>query len=184
MRECSPSPLFTSLYWFVVSGGVSTSGGRGFGLAAAGGGPGGGRSSIAGGRGATCWLTAAGGFETDGARGVAGGAACIGGASGGRGAMTGGFGGGAGSGSTAAEGGTAGVSEAGGWPRSMASNLRVSRSMTRTASQEERLVTSTLRVSAPGGPARNSWISGWLLPDPIAVELSVARTSAWSAGMS
>ena len=136
-----------------------------------GGGPGGGRTSIGGGKGAICWLMVAGGFATDGVSG----AACAGGATGGRGAIVGG---GAGSGSAAVEGGTVSAPDAGGWPRSMASSLRVSRSMTRTASQEERLVTSTLRVSAPGGPARNNWISGWLPPEPIVVELNVARTSA------
>lgn len=57
-----------------MAGGVSTSGGRNFDFAAAGGGPGGGRTSIGAGSGATCWLSdggglAGGGFAAAGAPG-------------------------------------------------------------------------------------------------------------------
>ena len=144
--------------------GVSASGGRGRGFAA----PGAGLTSIAGGSGATCcWLvTGAGGFTK-------------GGVAGGRGAAAFGFRGsrrrsrpGSGTGVKSSLGGFASSDDVGtsagggskigagagggGSPRSMASSLRVSWSIARTASQDDKAATSTLRLSASGVPAANN----------------------------
>ena len=137
------------------------SGGFGFGGRTV---PGTGRTSIGGGSGATCW-------PTTGALGY-----WLGGASGGRGALTLGFDGGRrgarpgraesgwpgrnASGAPADGRAVAGGMEAGtaggGSPRSIESSLRVSRSIALTASQEDSAATSTVRSSASGEPAANS----------------------------
>ena len=88
----SPRPLSADRYGF-APGGVSTSGGFGFGGRAVT--PGAGRTSIGGGSGGTCWLTTgaleAGGELVPGVFGAAG-AFAIGDPTGGRGALSLGFG--------------------------------------------------------------------------------------------
>ncbi len=147
--------------------GVSTKGGLGLGGAGRAA-PGAGRISIAGGSGATCWLTTGG-------AGLAGG--------GGRGATTFGFGDG-GTAGTPAEGsaGAAGGIDAGiaggASPRSIESNRFVSRSIARTASHDESAETSTVRSSLSGEPAAKIWISGWPLRGASSAKAMTARMSA------
>jgi len=162
------------------AGGVSTIGGRGGGLGLAGGGPGAGRTSIGGGSGAACWLITGGA----GAAGGRGGATTAFGERRGSRPGSGTSGGAAGSGKAAVDGEVAGGSAGGVSPRSMASSLRVSRSMTRTASHDDSEVTSSIGLSASGVPVAKTWISGWLVAEPIELEERLARTSAWSASMS
>lgn len=133
-------------------GGSSMSGGRGLGfglgLRRMGGGAGAGSTSIGGGKGESCWLRA-------GAVGGCGGLAFAFGC-GRRGPRTGG-------GFEDAASGFAGkpaVEGGAGSPRSKASSRLVSRSIARTASQDDKADTSTLRLSASGGPAANRRISG------------------------
>src|SRR5690242_3907908 len=158
--------------------GVSTSGGRG-GLGFAGGEPGGGLTSTGGGKGAACW-------PTTGDEAGACGATALGdrwrGSWPGSGASIGWPGrsvcGIAGDGNAAVDGGNDGGSTGGGSPRSMASSRRVSRSMVRTASQDDSEVTSSTGLSASGVPVANTWISGRLLVEPIELSERLARTSA------
>src|SRR5689334_752044 len=141
--------------------GVSTSGGCGGGLGFAGGDPGGGRTSTGGGKGAACWPITG---DEAGAGGLACGATALGGRRRGSwpgsGASIGWPGrsvfGSAGDGSATVEGGNDGDSTGGGSPRSIASSRRVSRSMVRTASQDDSEVTSRTGLSASGEPAANN----------------------------
>ena len=71
----------------------------------------------------------------------------------------------------AVAGGGIEVGMTGGAARSSASSRRVSRSIARTASQDDSEVTSTERSSASGEPAANSWISGRLVAAPAVVEV-------------
>jgi hypothetical protein len=183
LPEVASVPLRQSVYCGLLVGddGTSCNGGRGFAGRAA---PGNGRISTGGGSGSTCWL-------------ATGGTAC-----GGRGALTFGRKGtrcGARAGGTSDVGGSpefaAGGKASGGGgveagitggrsPRSMASSRLVSRSMVRTASQDDSADTSMLGSSLSGVPTAKSWISGWPVAVPAELGAIEARMSAWSAGMS
>src|SRR5581483_11233619 len=131
------------------------------------------------------WLIIGGGGAGAGAAGGRGTTFSLGGPGCRRGSRTGGDTGSDGpcEGKAAVDGGTEG-SIGGRSPRSIASSRRVSRSMVRTASQDESEVTSSIGVSESGVPAANSWISGRLVPEPNELLAKLRRTSVWSAIMS
>ena len=161
------SRLFADYCGAACAGGVSTKGGLSLGGAGRGA-PGAGRISIAGGSGATCWLTTGGAGLAD---------------SGGRGALTLGLSCGAAAGTPAegSAGATGGIdagNACGTSPRSIESSRLVSRSIARTASQDESAETSTVRSSLSGEPAAKIWISGWPLPGTSSAKAMTARTSA------